>query len=169
MNRLRGEHGANLVAGERELARLEARRKKLVESIMEGVPGSEVKDELIAIAARREELQRQHCAITEPKPLLHPEVAAIYPSEGHRARQSASGAGGSFGGYGGASLVDAIVLTPDKGGETLQIDLRGNLAAMLGATVQTKRSPESDDLSLQVSLVAGARNPLNLEFTWSAA
>jgi hypothetical protein len=37
----------------------------------------------------------------------------------------------------------------------MQIELRGNLAAMLGATVQTKRSPESDDLSLQVSLVAG--------------
>ena len=53
-------------------------------------------------------------------------------------------------------LVDAIVLTPDQAGETLQIELRGNLAAMLGATVQTKRSPESDDLSLQVSLVAGA-------------
>jgi hypothetical protein len=43
MNRLRGEHLANLVAGERELARLEARRKKPVESIMEGVPDSEVK------------------------------------------------------------------------------------------------------------------------------
>jgi hypothetical protein len=42
------------------------------------VPGSEVKDELIAIAARREELQRQHSAITEPKLLLHPETAAIY-------------------------------------------------------------------------------------------
>jgi hypothetical protein len=53
-------------------------------------------------------------------------------------------------------LVDAIVLTPDQGGETLQIELMGNLAAMLGATVQTKRSPESDDLSVQVSLVAGA-------------
>ena len=78
MNRLRGEHRANLVAGERELARLEARRKKLVESIMEGVPGSEVKAELIAIVARREELQRQHAAITEPKPLLHPEMTAIY-------------------------------------------------------------------------------------------
>ena len=55
--------------------------------------------------------------------------------------------------------MDAIVLTPDEGGETLQIELRGNLAAMLGATVQTKRSPESDDLSLQVSLVAGGVQP----------
>jgi hypothetical protein len=58
-------------------------------------------------------------------------------------------------------LVDGIVLTPDQDRETLQIELKGNLAAMLGATVQTKRSPESADLSLQVSLVAGARNPLN--------
>ena len=53
-------------------------------------------------------------------------------------------------------LVDAIVLTPDEGEETLRIELRGNLAAMLGATRKTKRSSESDDLSLQVSLVAGA-------------
>ena len=53
-------------------------------------------------------------------------------------------------------LVDAIVLTPAASGEGLGIELRGNLAAMLGATVQTKRSPESDDLSLQVTLVAGA-------------
>ena len=79
MNRLRGEHRANLVAGEREIARLEARRKPLVESIMEGVRGPEVKDELIAIAiaARREEQQRQHAAISEPKPLLHSEMGAI--------------------------------------------------------------------------------------------
>jgi hypothetical protein len=55
-------------------------------------------------------------------------------------------------------LVDAIVLTPDQGGETLQIDLKGNLAAMLGATAQTERSSGADDLSVQVSLVAGPRN-----------
>ena len=53
-------------------------------------------------------------------------------------------------------LVDAIVLTPAPGMEELAIELRGNLAAMLGATVQKKRPSESDDLSLQVVLVAGA-------------
>ena len=74
------EHRASLVAGERELERIEARRKKLVESIMDGVPGSEVKDELIAIAARREELQRQLAASDEPPPLLHPEMADDVPS-----------------------------------------------------------------------------------------
>jgi len=103
-------------------------------------------------------LEAQLAAAGEPSPLLHPEIARIYRSkvtELARALQepeSRSEAAEALRG-----LVDAIVLTPDQGGETLQIDLRGNLAAMLGATVQTKRS-ESDDLSLQVSLVAGARS-----------
>ena len=45
-------------------------------------------------------------------------------------------------------------MTPDEG--ALKIELNGNLAAMLGATVQSKRSPEKGDLLLQVSMVAGA-------------
>ncbi len=82
---------------------------------MEGVPGSEVKDELIAIAARREELQRRHAAITEPKPLLHPEMAAIYRikvTELARALQEPESRSEATEALRG--LVDAIVLTPDK-------------------------------------------------------
>ena len=48
MNRLRMEHRASLSAAEREIDRIEARRKKLIEMVMEGVPPSEVKDELTA-------------------------------------------------------------------------------------------------------------------------
>ena len=66
-------------------------------------------------------------------------------------------------------LVDAIVLTPAVNGEGLGIELRGNLAAMLGATVQRKRPSESDDLSLQVTLVAGARNQHYLQLWRPAA
>ena len=51
-------------------------------------------------------------------------------------------------------LIDAIVLTPNQG--ELQIELKGNLAAMLGAAQNAKRSPETGDLSLQVVMVAGA-------------
>ncbi len=50
-------------------------------------------------------------------------------------------------------LIDAIVLTPNQG--ELQIELRGNLAAMLGAAQNAKRSPETGDLSPQVVMVAG--------------
>jgi len=64
-------------------------------------------------------------------------------------------------------LVDAIILTPTDG--ELRIELKGNLAAMLSAATNAKRSPETGDLSLQVEMVAGARNMLCLEFVWSVA
>jgi hypothetical protein len=66
-----------------------------------------------------------------------------------------------------SGLIDAITLTPEAG--IVRIELKGNLAAMLGATAKSKRSPETGDLPLQVSMVAGACNPLYLEFTWTAA
>jgi hypothetical protein len=61
-----------------------------------------------------------------------------------------------------------IVLTPEppsraavdgarygaQAGE-LRIELKGNLAAMLGAAQNAKRSPETGDLTLQVVMVAG--------------
>jgi site-specific DNA recombinase len=155
MNRLRMEHRAGLSAAEREVDRIEARRKKLVESIMEGVPASEVKDELNANAARREELKAKLAAADAPPPLLHPEMAGLYRQkvtalaealEHSETRTEASEAL--------RGLIEAIVLTPNQG--QLQIELKGNLAAMLGAAQNAKRSPETGDLSLQVVMVAGA-------------
>src|SRR3954454_19354135 len=155
MNRLRMEHRAGLSAAEREIERIEARRKKLVESIMEGVPASEVKDELNANATRREELKAKLAAADAPPPLLHPEMAGLYRQkvsalaealEHSETRTEASEAL--------RGLVDAIVLTPAHG--ELQIELKGNLAAMLGATQNAKRSPDTGGLSLQVVMVAGA-------------
>jgi site-specific DNA recombinase len=154
MNRLRMEHRANLSTVEREIERIEVRRKKLIEMVMDGVPPAEVKDEMIANAARREELKAKLTAADAPPPLLHPGMADLYRQkvtalaqalEQPETRAEASEAL--------RGLIDAIVLTPDQG--ELQIDLKGNLAAMLGAAQNAKRSPETGDLSLQVVMVAG--------------
>jgi site-specific DNA recombinase len=156
MNRLRMEHRASLSTAAREIERIDARRKKLIEMVMEGVAPSVVKDELNANAARREQLEAQLAATEEPPPLLHPEMARIYRTkvrELAKALQEPESRSEATEALRG--LVDAILLTPNASGDALQIELKGNLAAMLGATVQSKRSPESDDLSLQVSLVAG--------------
>ena len=155
MNRLRMEHRAGLSAAEREIERIEVRRKKLIEMVMNGVAPSEVKDELNANAAKREELKATLAAADAPPPLLHPEMAGLYRQkvtalalalEHPETRTEASEAL--------RGLIEAIVLTPDQG--ELQIELKGNLAAMLGAAQNAKRSPETGDLSLQVVMVAGA-------------
>jgi len=155
MNRLRMEHRAGLSAAEREVERIEVRRKKLIEMVMNGVAPSEVKDELNANATKREELKAVLAAADAPPPLLHPEMAGLYRQkvtalaqalEHPETRTEASEAL--------RGLIDAIVLTPNEG--ELQIELKGNLAAMLGAVQNAKRSPETGDLSLQVVMVAGA-------------
>ena len=167
MNRLRMEQRAGLTSAQRELARIEARRKKLVESIMEGVPGAQVKDELIAIGDRKEVLTKQLETANQPPPLLHPSMADLYRTkvedlaaalqrEDTRLEASETLRG----------LIDAIVLMPEKG--QLRIELRGNLAAMLTAAQKTRRSPETGDLLVPVQLVAGARNRRDLQL-WSGA
>jgi site-specific DNA recombinase len=121
-------------------------------------------------AARLEQLETKLAATEEPPPHVHPEMARIYRmkvTELAKALQEPDSGSEATGAL--RRLVDAIVLTPDRAGETLQIELKGNLAAMLGATVQTKRSSESDDLFLQVSLVAGARNQHYLQLWRPAA
>src|SRR5713226_3664541 len=155
VNRLRMERRAGLSSAKRELVRLEGRRKKLVELVMDGVPGREVKDELIAIGHRRDVLEAQVKAANEPPPLLHPSMADLYRTkvqqlakalEREDARTEASEML--------RGLIDAIVLIPERG--QLRIELRGNLAAMLTAAQKTSRSPETGDLLVPVQLVAGA-------------
>ena len=135
---------------------------------MDGVAPSEVKDEMNANAARREELKAKLAAADEPPPLLHPGMADLYRQkvtalaqalEHPETRTEASEAL--------RGLIDAIVLTPNQG--ELQIELKGNLAAMLGAAQNAKRSPETGDLSLQVAMVAGARNQHYLQLWRPAA
>ena len=168
MNRLRMEQRAGQTSAKRELVQLEARRKKIVESIIEGVRGRDVKDELIAIGNRRDELEAQLKTADEPPPLLHPSMADLYRSkveelaaalqrEDTRLEASEMLRG----------LIDSIVLMPD--GCQLRIELRGNLAAMLTAAQQTKRSPETGDLHVPIQLVAGARNQHYLQLWRPAA
>ena len=52
------------------------------------------------------------------------------------------------------ALVEAIVLESD--GDQLKITLKGDLAGMLSAARDSKRSPDTGDLMVQIKLVAGA-------------
>ena len=155
MNRLRMEHRATPIAAEREIERIEIRRKKLVQSIMDGVPASEVKDERNANAVRREELKAEIAAADAPPPLLHPEMADLYRQKATTLAEALEGPATRVETTEALrGLVDAIILTPSQG--DLRIELKGNLAAMLSAATNAKRSPETGDLSLQVEMVAGA-------------
>jgi hypothetical protein len=150
------ERRASLSSGKREVERIGTRIKKLLNLMLDdGIAVDEGKTEIKALDARRKELQAQLDTANEPPTLLHPEMAELYRQKvttlAHalEAAETRTEAREALRG-----LIDVITITPEQG--VLRIELKGNLAAMLGATVQSKRSPETGDLSLQVSMVAGA-------------
>ena len=65
------------------------------------------------------------------------------------------------------ALVEAIVLEPE--GDKLKITLKGDLAGMLSAARDSKRSPDTGDPLVQIKLVAGARNQHYLQLWRPAA
>ncbi len=150
------ERRASLLSAKREVDRIGARIKKLLNLMLDDeIAVDEGKAEMKALDARRKELQAQLENAEEPPPLLHPEMAELYRqkvttlAQALKQRETRTAATEALRG-----LIDAIVMTPAEG--SLRIELKGNLAAMLGATVQSKRAPETEALSLQVSMVAGA-------------
>ena len=155
MNRLRMEQRASLSGAKRELERVQRDIRKVIEAIKAGFALSELKPEMESLQERKAALQTQLAVVDEPPPLLHPSLADLYRSkveelaaalqrEDTRLEASESLRG----------LVESIVLTPRDG--QLGIELRGNLAAMLTAAQNAKRSPETGDLCVPMKVVAGA-------------
>jgi site-specific DNA recombinase len=154
MNRLRMEQRAGLSSAKRELERVKREIQKVIDAIVDGVKGSELKDRMADLQNRKDALLKQLELVNEPPPLLHPSMADLYRSkvedladalqrEDTRLEASEMLRG----------LIDSIVLIPDEG--QLRIELKGNLAAMLTAAQKAKSSPATGDLFVPIQLVAG--------------
>jgi len=158
LNTLRSEKNASLNAGKAELAKLARQRENLIQAIKDGVPASEVKDDLARVAARREELQAMLDGTKEEQVLLHPQMADHYRKQVAKLTavlnddENRAEAADII-----RSLVERIELTPNGDGK-LDIDLFGDLAGIL-ALAANKDGPldKSDPSVQQVKMVAGAR------------
>ncbi len=154
LNRLRMEHRASLSHGRQELAAVEREIRKFIQAIKDGVSALSIKDELLSLEARKVELQSRLESPEMPE-LLHPRMSDVYREKvgslclALENEESRTGAVDAI-----RALVEAIVLEPD--GERLNITLKGDLAGMLSAARDTKRSPDAGDLMVQIKLVAGA-------------
>jgi len=126
----------------------------LVQAIKEGVSALSIKNELMALEARQAEL-KQHLEAPEMPQLLHPRMADLYREKVRTLCQalehedSRAGATDAI-----RALIEAILLEPD--GDRLKITLKGDVAGMLSAARDSKRSPDTGDLLVQIKLVAGA-------------
>jgi site-specific DNA recombinase len=147
------EHRAGLSSARTELAAVEREIRTLVQAIKDGVSALSIKDELLKLEARKAELQSRLDAPEMPE-LLHPRMSDVYREKvgslclALENEDSRTGAADAI-----RALVEAIVLEPD--GDQLNITLKGDVAGMLSAARDSKRSPDTDDRLVQIKLVAG--------------
>ena len=156
LNKLRTEKNASLGAARAELARLTKQREDIIQAIKDGVPATEVKDDLAGIVMRREELETLLAGTKEEPVLLHPNMAAQYRKQVANLaqvlnREENRGEAAAL----LRSLVDRIELRPNQQGK-LELDLYGDLAGILTLAGKKDRPLDQNDRSVQqVKMVAG--------------
>jgi hypothetical protein len=106
LNRLRLEAGAHRASKAAELERVKRDHAKLVDAILAGVPGEQVKDRMIALDARRQALEAELATSPRQDPVrFHPGMAEVR----RKVRQMVEGLSASPENRDHAKLVDAIL------------------------------------------------------------
>jgi hypothetical protein len=116
------------------------------------VAARSLKDELLGLEAREDEIKVKLAATPEPKVYLAPNMAEIYRQRISELQQVlAAGSEHADALQAIRGLIDKVVLTPVEG--VLRIDLHGEAAAILQFAAGGKKGREQDDKQLVV--VAG--------------
>ena len=156
-NQLQAEASAGLSARRHELVRIGQQIERGVDAIVNGTALTGLNERLMALEARKAELERELASATAPAPRLHPnlpemnrrrlaELSAVLASDDDaEARKMVS------------SLIDEIRLIPEDG--HLRIEVRGELGAILRLAAGARHAKGADllidALSEQVKVVAG--------------
>jgi|SRR5579863_2458075 len=117
---------------------------------------------MVALERRKKDLETFLANAKEPGPILHPEMANFYRvqvAQLYDALRDEAEAKRLEAGEVVRSLIKEIILTPQDG--ILAIDVRGDLAGILAASLNSK-TPATGTGASQFDLVAGARNHLKL-------
>lgn len=164
VNRLRAEESGKERQTKAELERIERRIAKLVSLITEDdAPVRALKQELVQLEARQDELTRALAGSAGTAPLLHPNLAEVYRRKVAELRNALDGdtpdleAAELI-----RSLVDAVILTPEDG--ELAIAIKGELAGILALCAEGRNAKPDDrgivGLAEQIKVVAGTRSHL---------
>ncbi len=162
INRLRMERTAESAGRKAELAKITKDIDRCIDSIIGGVPPAQVKDRMIALDARKTELESLIGSESAPQPvLLHPKMSERYRTQVAELREALndddrrSEAGEII-----RSLIEKIVLSPVGIGKarSLVIDLHGQLAGILtlGAAAKKTGADSARVFDQQIKMVAGA-------------
>ncbi len=160
MNKLAAEHNASRDGKQTEFDKVTRDLDRLIQAIIDGVPGAQVKDRIAALERRKTILTRE---LSDSKPVpvsLHPNMAELYSQAVGELREALlcedkrDQAAAIV-----RELIECIELTPIEleGKKTLAVRLIGRLAGILGLATEAEGPLEEGDPAVRVAkLVAGA-------------
>ena len=141
---------------QKNLTKVRADIKKLIDAIKAGVPGEALRDEMQTLESRRVEIESKLEETPVATPRLHPNLPAIYQAK-IRSLIDALNTPDTITQANEATrqLIEKVRLVPK--GNTLNIELFGELAALISLSIGPKdKHPLADAEGVQVTLVAGA-------------
>ena len=111
-----------------------------MDAIADGVSARSLKDELLGLEFREDEIKSKLAATPEPKVYLAPNMAEIYRQRVDGLQEAfAAGTERDQAHEAIRGLIDKVVLTPAEG--VLRIDLHGEAAAILQLSAAGKKGP----------------------------
>ena len=157
LNTLRMTRNASIERDRAELAKVIGEQEKLVDAICDGVPAARLKDRMIVLEERQQELEQKLASATEEPVLIHPNMGKVYRAQvEHLATALNSDGSRTEAADILRGLIDRITVTPDLVTGMPQISLEGNLAGILSLSRTTKNAaPVTQDDASQIKLVAG--------------
>jgi site-specific DNA recombinase len=151
LNALRqGDHERRM----HELATVERQIVAIIDAIKDGLRTPSMKQELLGLEARKQELAAEMKQAPAPAPRLHPKLAELYRDRVERLHDELnrpelrSEAAQVLRG-----LIDEVRLIPENG--RLEIELVGELAGILALAADSKKPVTEGRDGLQATLVAG--------------
>ena len=151
----------------RDLAAVERKLAGLIDAISEGIRGAGLQAKMDALDSRKAELVAKLGAPAPATPRLHPNLSEIYRAKVARLSEALkTGADTQAALDAARSLIERVVLTPLEGGNGFEIELVGEIAAMvaLGAGLPQATRVASDPglFESSIKVVAGTRSHLDL-------
>ncbi len=159
-NVILAQRNAQYIGAEAELRKLKSRQKVLVQALADGIPARTVKDEMIALETREDELNALLANRPATEPSLHPNMANIYREKVaalHEALADPATKDEAFTII--RSLIDEVRLVPEDG--QLRVEIRGALAGILALSAKNDKTARVNPdgsvsvLEQQIKMVAG--------------
>lgn len=129
VNRIRGEAGGAIASAKAEIKKIDRDLEMLVNLILRGGAADKINAKMVAMEARKKELEESLRHAETPPPLLHPNMALHYRNQLDQLYLALNGMDEGLKLQAREiihSMLECIVVMPD--GEQTKIDIRGDLA-----------------------------------------